>query len=504
MFGYDMGAIAGALPQLTQQYGLSSHQQGWVVSILYCGGGLGALVGGSVCDQIGRLTTILATDVLFLAGAAWFIWVADSLTSLLIGRFLVGVAVALSGVADVAYLQEIAPQAWRGAIVSTNEACISLGFLFAYMAGYVYSDVESEDWRKIFGLAGIFALVQGVGMWSMPESPVWLAGKGRKEESDKAYQILQEGSTSRVGSSQEDDNEVTYFESIEGTADPRRPHTSIEMPSQGAGAYQLTPLRNRQDFRSIESLESTSGGGAEERATLRSPRISVIRKHIQRYRRQAWIALFMAITQQFCGQAIVLNYADAILGESSPEWSTLAMGSLKFLVTVVVISKIEAMGRKFMLLCGMGLIAFGLIALSLSIGWLVLPGVLAVVVGYSCSFGPLTWLLTAEIFPSEIRGRALGMSTIVTYLSAAGVTNTFLPTSDWLGGSSLIFGFYATITLMGMMFAHLAIPETGDRSLDQIEEALDEMFWWRDGKKLKDDNTLIELSGSQTSLLNLT
>jgi MFS family permease len=496
LFGYDMGAIAGALPQLTQQYALASNQQGWVVSILYLGGGVGALIGGTICDRMGRLTTILMTDILFIVGAGWFFWVADSFVGLLIGRFLVGIAIAISGIADVAYLQEIAPQAWRGAIVSVNEACISLGFLYAYLAGYVYSDGEVEDWRKIFGLAGLLALVQGIGMWSMPESPVWLAGQGRIEQSEKVYQILRSSARSR-GESIKDDDDYGG----DSLTKPSNPRASLQTvaASPSLSSYQVSGSRNNgHDFRSYESLESFIGGDTGSK----SFRIYSFRATISRYYRQAWIALFLAVTQQFCGQAVVLNYAPAILG-ASPNWSTLAMGGLKFLVTVIVVLKIEAIGRRFLLLCGMGLIALGLLALSVSTSSLVLPGVLAVVGGYSMSFGPLTWLLTAEFFPSEIRGRALGLSTIVTYTSAAVVTRTFLPMSEWLG-YSFVFGGYAVITIVGMIFAYSAIPETGDRSLEQIEATLDDTRFWGCGKKMNEESTTttFELSASQPSPLD--
>ena len=75
-----------------------------------------------------------------------------------------GVGVAVSGVADVSYLHECSPIEWRGSIVSVNEACISLGFLLAYIAGYVYADDGAEEWRIIFGMAGVLATIQFIGM----------------------------------------------------------------------------------------------------------------------------------------------------------------------------------------------------------------------------------------------------------------------------------------------------------------------------------------------------
>lgn len=108
LFGYDLGVISGALPQLSTTFTLTSQQQESAVSILYVGGGIGAAVGGTLCDSIGRKRTILVTDVVFVIGAI-MLWIAPTFAWILIGRVVVGFGVAVSGIADVSYLHEIAP-----------------------------------------------------------------------------------------------------------------------------------------------------------------------------------------------------------------------------------------------------------------------------------------------------------------------------------------------------------------------------------------------------------
>jgi MFS family permease len=148
-----MGAITGALPQLQSSFELSDSQAELVVSILYLGGGLGAMIGGTLCDILGRRRTIMGTDLVFILGAIW-LFLSNSYEQIIIGRFVVGIAVAVSGIADVSYLHEIAPIEFRGAIVSVNEACISLGFLLAYAAGFHYDSDDDDEWKIIFGWAG--------------------------------------------------------------------------------------------------------------------------------------------------------------------------------------------------------------------------------------------------------------------------------------------------------------------------------------------------------------
>ena len=467
LFGYDMGVISGALPQLTATFELTQTQQQLVVGILYLGGGIGAAVGGSLCDGMGRKTAILLTDVVFAIGAA-ILACATRVSHVVIGRIVMGFGIAVSGIADVAYLNEMAPLEWRGSIVSVNEACISLGFLFAYVVGYVFSFTEN-GWRSMFGLSGLVAVGQLLGMLTMPESPLWLKEKGRIEESHEALKIIygQEG--------------IPVEESHHGTLS-----TSSSTQNLVDQSYASLPSLQKE-------LSPTSSSIRE--STIPSCRLLAftVRNH-----KQAWIALFLSVAQQMSGQTNVMNYAPLIFGQFNQSialTSTLWIGIVKFMTTVLVIWKIEYMGRRNLLLAGMSLIVLGLLMLTLAFVagndlnedgemvpsnrgmYLALPGVLCVVTGYSASFGPLTWLLTSELFCTDIRGRALGASTIVTYLCACLATSTFLTASSWFGG--YVFLLYAAFTFAGLVFAYLAIPDTAGKTVNEIDEELLSMWWWR-------------------------
>lgn len=558
LFGYDMGVIAGALPQLKTAFDLTNNQEELVVSILYVGGGLGAAVGGTLCDVLGRRPAILLTDVGFMVGAS-VLFTAPHVASVCVGRVIVGFAVAVSGIADVSYLHEIAPTQWRGAIVSVNEACISLGFLLAFVVGIVLTPSPDDDnnddgggntatpprgWRYMFGIGGALALVQFIGMWSMPESPVWLREQGRHEESRAALRRIH--GRDQVPVEDYEGGTSDHPNNSGGDDDDNDGDNDNEVESQMAHQLHIkSPMRDSRDAASgskasYESISPLTIGGcadiaAPEGTGLRG--LSKIQHQIRtflfrcrtawrsliatlsKYRRQVWIALFLSVTQQLCGQTSVLNYAPTILeavvqqdnaannkdgngaDDTVSAYATLSIGIVKFIATVLVIWKIEVIGRRRLLLMGMGIIAFGLllvaVAFSASSSYLqekqeaggvvvqsgsgfyfALPGVLLVVSGYSMSFGPLTWLLTSELFPTEIRGRALGASTIVTYLCAAMVTYSFL-TAQSLMGTSVVFLLYMLITLCGMVFACVAIPDTGGKTLEVIDEDLSKMAWWR-------------------------
>ena len=135
LFGYDLGVVAGAILQLHAQFDLSPAETGGLVSILLFGSVIGALVGGTLTDRYGRRLAIMCTDLTFIVGSLT-IATSPTLVQVLIGRFVVGIGVSVSAIADVAYLNEMAPQEWRGTIVSVNEMMIAGGFLLGTSLSY--------------------------------------------------------------------------------------------------------------------------------------------------------------------------------------------------------------------------------------------------------------------------------------------------------------------------------------------------------------------------------
>jgi len=508
---------------------------------------------------MGRKAAILLTDVVFMMGAIW-LYLASVYAEVVFGRFVVGVGVAVSGVADVSYLHECSPIEWRGSIVSANEACISLGFLLAYIAGYIYADEGAEEWRVVFGAAGILAAVQFAGMLVLPESPAWLMEKGRIEAANRAMERIN-GTThcpDMTPSSNEGDGEDTsVFGWGSNSYEPsflrlrrrsgrnRSPLRNSNGESEIEPVDSQSPLRDN-DFVSAESdpfnAEEGTIRAGEETTRIHGPpnrekrtclhcgcsnpllKLRKAKLMLSRYRKQVVIALFLAVAQQFCGQTNILSYAPLIFSEAmkqdvensgenandanggeTKDTSMIIIGVVKLFVTVLVIWRIEYIGRRSLLILGNALIATGLLALGVAFGgssntagadegedvavsWspmtniktfhLALPGVILVVCGYSMSFGPLTWLLTSEIFPTDIRGRALGYTTIVSYMCGAISTETFLFTQSILG-PSVVFGMYCIVTVTGMLFAYLAIPDTGGKTVEQIDESLNRMSWWK-------------------------
>ena len=370
------------------------------------------------------------------------------------------------------YLHEISPKEWRGAIVSVNEACISLGFVISYLSGYLISMALPDDgWRYMFGLGVIIAVIQFCGMLYMPESPIWLKTQGRFREAT-IVNLRIHGNNLSCGQEIEEPNH--------SVGDGYMPENGILSSSKH---YLTIDSKQSDDTHTHSDVERRSG---QENIFLRF------------YYRQMIIAIFMAVMQQFCGNPTVLNFAPEIfaqLGFDSKEETliiTVLLGAMKCAITCSVIWKIEQIGRRKLLLSGLSIMAFSLFLLTIAyisgdmttatklIATLAVFGVAG---GFSFSFGPLTWLLVSELFPAEIRGRALGASTIITYMAGSLVSYTFL-TVQSISGPSVPFGIYFILTSLSIVFSYLAIPDTGNKDPGTIAKEIENMIFWRNEKEI--------------------
>ena len=192
LFGYDTGVVSGALLFLKDDFGgLSSFQQELVTSLLLIGAMIGALVAGTIADKIGRRPTILITAVVFVAGVllaafAPFFW------TLIVARVIIGLGVGSASMTVPLYIGEVAPPRMRGALVSFNQLAITMGILVSYLVDYGLA--STENWRLMFGLAAIPAVVLFIGALTQAESPHWLVRQGREDEArDVLAKIRDEG-----------------------------------------------------------------------------------------------------------------------------------------------------------------------------------------------------------------------------------------------------------------------------------------------------------------------
>ncbi len=426
LFGYDTGVISGALLFIRQVMSLSPTMQGVVVAIALAGAAIGAATAGYLSDRNGRRLVILGAGLLFIAGAL-ISAVAQGVIVLVIGRFLVGLAIGVASMLTPLYLAEISPARVRGAIVSLNQLCITGGILVSYLVGFALAS-SSDGWRWMLALGALPGIILAAGMLVLPESPRWLAGRGRIPDAN------------------------TVLQHLRGTADV---------------ADELNTLRT--DL----AREGRQLAGASE---LLSPRL----------RRPLIIGIGLAMFQQITGINTVIYFAPTIFqsaGLSSAATSILAtagVGAVNVIMTIVSIRLIDRLGRRQLLFWSLGGMAVTLLVLSAAfysgasgqLAWVAVASVAAFVGFFAIGLGPVFWLLIAEIFPLAVRGRAMSLATVANWSFNLIVSATFLNLVGAVGSAGA-FLVYAVLSLVALAFIAMMVPETKGRSLEQIEAALD-------------------------------
>src|SRR4051812_38780613 len=177
LFGYDTGIIASALLFIKGDFDLGSFAQGVVVAAVPIGAIGGAAIAGPAADTYGRRLMILIAAAVFIVGALGSA-AAQGVEVLVIARVVIGVAIGLASAAAPVYISEVAPPESRGRLVSFFQLAVTIGILSAYLVGLAFA--PSDAWRWMLGLGAVPALILGIGMLRMPQSPRWLLMAGRE------------------------------------------------------------------------------------------------------------------------------------------------------------------------------------------------------------------------------------------------------------------------------------------------------------------------------------
>lgn len=417
LFGYDTGVISGALLFITKDFNLTPTIEGLVVSSVMFGAILGSVISGPISDKIGRKKLMFILGLIFTISTIGSSW-PPNITVMIISRLILGVAVGgASGLVPM-YLAELAPAKNRGAITAINSIMNTFGMLLAYIINHALS--SSGNWHFMLGFALIPSILLSIGMIFMPESPKWLANK---KMFDKAKDVLR----------------LTH-----------------------------------KDERSVENemFVMMSLAKKEEKGRIFDVFKSWCRPIII-------LGVTIAILQQLVGTNAILYYAPSILsnsglGDSAAIASTVGIGSVNFIMTIIGVLLVDKIGRKKMLLTGSLGMGISLLIIGLaefSPGNITVIMVLAMclfMVSYSSTWGMITWVILAEIFPLKIRGAAMGVCTFSLWSATAFIALLFPIFVEKLG-TGTIFIIFSIICGFSFYFVKRKLPETKGKTLEEIE-----------------------------------
>jgi len=426
LFGYDTAVVAGAIGFIRQKYELSPAMMGWVASCALIGCIIGAMFAGALSDRIGRKKVLMLSAVAF-AVSSLGIMLPLGLSYFILFRFIGGIGIGIASMLSPLYISEIAPPAIRGRLISIYQMGIVIGILLIYFVNAGIAGLHDEawniesGWRWMFGSGIIPSLVFIYLLLNVPESPRWLAAKNRYEEAEEI--LVKVNGTEHAGN-------------------------------------ELNAIR--------EALKEETGTFG----SLLKPglRVALI------------IGVILAILSQITGINAIMYYAPEIFkstgdGASSALLQTVLVGVINVLFTIAAIKYVDKWGRKKLLLIGSAgmAVCLGMVGaafhFSLSQGNMVLISILAYIAFFAVSLGPLTFVVVAEIFPTQIRGRAMSVAIFFLWVAVFAVSQTF-PMLLASIGAAYTFWVYMLMAVVAFFFVWRMVPETKGKTLEEIE-----LFW---------------------------
>ena len=186
----DVGLISFIIAVLAQQWQLSPAETGWIASIGFVGMAIGASVGGLLADRLGR-RQVFAITLLIYGIATGASALAGGVALLLVLRFFVGLGLGAELPVASTYVSEFAPAAIRGRLIVILEAFWAVGWTASALIGYFVMPASEDGWRWAFALGAIPAAYALVVRWGLPESPRWLASRGRLAEAERVVSTFE-------------------------------------------------------------------------------------------------------------------------------------------------------------------------------------------------------------------------------------------------------------------------------------------------------------------------
>lgn len=509
LMGFDASVISGVVGFVRTEFDLTSLQLGWGVASLTLSATVSMLVAGPLSDRLGRRPVLRLAAALFALSAIASA-VAPTFATLVVARMLGGLGVGAALIIAPMYIAEMAPSDKRGRLVSFNQLNIVVGISVAFFSNYLilgltespaewvqWLGVDHWPWRWMLGIEALPALLYLLALLFVPESPRWLAMRGREAE---ARHVLEE------------------------TCGPDRAGQELE-----------------------DVLQSLRAQPGEQRSTIATADLPTADLPVAdllapAMRTVLTLGLAVAVLQQITGINAVFFYAPMIfeqsgIGRDASFMQAVLVGLVNVVFTVVAMLLIDKIGRRPLLLGGLA----GITACMLTLSWafadatytldrqalaglpvemdtaeltalqdrvfpsdlafreavskqigaeqferhkavliaaamdvrslLILVSILGFVASFAVSLGPVMWVLFSELFPNTLRGLAVSVVGVVNSAVSFTVQLVFPWELEHLG-TATTFLLYGAFALIGLVFIWYKLPETKERSLEELQREL--------------------------------
>ena len=419
LFGFDTAVISGTTKYITQFFNLTDSTLGITVSIALWGTVLGAIAVGKPGDLWGRRFILFICGVFYFLSAVGCAF-ATGWYFLLFSRFLGGLAIGASSVMAPMYIAEISPARMRGRLVAVAQFNIVFGILVAFFSNYLLVNTGINNWRWMFGVEAFPAALFFVLLFLVPESPRWLVKKSRNNDAESVLSAI-------------------------GTKDVK---------------YELSDI--------IESLKEEVGKAGTK----------LLQK---KYRFVIMCAVLLAVFNQLSGINVIMYYAPMIFEKAGANTNAamlqaVAVGVTNMVFTIIAMFFIDKFGRKTLLLIGaVGMFlslagaAFDYYDASLFGNTGLVIFIVGFIAFFALSQGAVIWVFLAEIFPNKIRSKGQALGSFTHWIMNAIIGLVFPIALTQFGGGN-VFMFFSIMMIPFFFFVWKVMPETKERSLEELEK----------------------------------
>lgn len=480
LFGFDTGVISGALQPIKDEFDLNDTTSEIVVGATTLGAIFGGLFAGICSDRFGRKPITLFSSVVFIVGAV-IMAATPNYGVLIFGRLVVGFGVGLASMIVPVYLSEVAPRTLRGRLTTVNVLMITFGQLVSYLINIAFAQTY-QGWRYMFGIAGVPALIQLLILPFLPESPRQLIAKGKNDQAVSALiriygknvpETFVETELLRIKQGIEITKNGTYAELFKSyNRKPMIISCALQAAQQLSGfncaMYYAATILHMAGFRTNSSSTYFSIVVSATNCVFTGVALTIIdkvgRRRILIYSMIAMIIGLFALGGAFAGQqGFMTQQTDCVdyttscarcVQDDRCSWSS--SQSVCAATNMLTPSDIYQSNtgcppqRNESALTG-----------------ILFASLVVYVAGYALGLGNVPWLMQSELFPLSIRGKANGIATAVNWSCNLIISTSFLSMTNGVSAAGT-FWFYGGLSIVLWIFVLFEVPETANKSLEEV------------------------------------